>query len=96
MTHGEGWQFIQAGRYLERALALSTCWACTSANSTAGQRRRAEYLEWIGLLRSCTAFEAYCKAYTADVRPDRIAEFLVLHPRFPHSIRFSADALRPR
>ena len=24
MTHGEGWQFIQAGRYLERAFALST------------------------------------------------------------------------
>jgi uncharacterized alpha-E superfamily protein len=45
------------------------------------------------LLRSCTAFEAYCKAYTADLRPDRIAEFLVLHPSFPHSIRFSADAL---
>jgi uncharacterized alpha-E superfamily protein len=51
------------------------------------------YLEWIGLLRSCTAFEAYCKAYTADVKPERIAEFLVLHPSFPHSIRFSAEAL---
>ena len=32
-------------------------------------------------------------AYTADLRPDRIAEFLVLNPSFPHSIRFSADAL---
>ena len=51
------------------------------------------YLEWIGLLRSCTAFEAYCKAYTADVKAERIAEFLVLHPSFPHSIRFSAEAL---
>ena len=52
-----------------------------------------EPLEWIGLLQSCTAFEAYCKAYTADLRPDRIAEFLVLNAVFPHSIRFSADAL---
>jgi uncharacterized alpha-E superfamily protein len=50
-------------------------------------------VEWIGLLQACTAFEAYCKAYTADLRPDRIAEFLVLNPVFPHSIRFSADAL---
>ena len=24
MTHGEGWQFIQAGRYLERSVAVST------------------------------------------------------------------------
>src|SRR5271163_1192526 len=52
-----------------------------------------EPLEWIGLLRSCTAFEAYCKAYTADLHPDLVAEFLVLNPVFPHSIRFSADAL---
>jgi len=33
------------------------------------------------------------QAYTADLRPDRIAEFLVLNASFPHSIRFSADAL---
>jgi uncharacterized alpha-E superfamily protein len=27
------------------------------------------------------------------LRPDRVAEFLVLNPVFPHSVRFSADAL---
>ena len=43
----------------------------------------------MGLLRSCCAFEAYCRHYTADVRPQRIAEFLVLNPDFPrsHSLR---------
>jgi uncharacterized alpha-E superfamily protein len=95
MTHGEGWQFIQAGRYLERALAVSTLVGAHFHEfhqpAPAGAER--VYLEWIGLLRSCTAFEAYCKAYTADVKPERIAEFLVLHPSFPHSIRFSAEAL---
>ena len=50
-------------------------------------------MEWIGLLRSCSAFEPYCKVYTADLRSDRIAEFLVLHPSFPHSVRFSVEAL---
>jgi uncharacterized alpha-E superfamily protein len=92
MTHGEGWQFIQAGRSLERASALATL---LGVHFREFYRHDAEPepLEWIGLLRSCTAFEAYCKAYTADLRPDRIAEFLVLNPSFPHSIRFSADAL---
>jgi uncharacterized alpha-E superfamily protein len=94
MTHGEGWQFIQVGRFLERSVLVSALVSVHfrefehSSHATA-----AEYLEWIGLLRSCTAFEAYCKAYTADLQPLRIAEFLVLHPNFPHSIRFSADAL---
>ena len=48
-----------------------------------------EYLEWMGLLRSATAFEAYCKVYTADLTPDRILEFLLLDEKFPHSLRFA-------
>ncbi len=92
MTHGEGWQFIQAGRSLERASALATLLG-VHFREFYGKEAEPEPLEWIGLLRSCTAFEGYCKAYTADLRPDRIAEFLVLNASFPHSIRFSADAL---
>src|ERR1035441_3632375 len=42
---------------------------------------------------SATAFEAYCKVYTADVTPDRIFEFLLLDQEFPHSVRFSIDTL---
>jgi uncharacterized alpha-E superfamily protein len=93
MTHGEGWQFIQAGRYLERAMAVSTLVGAHYREFHQPAQIGAErvYLEWIGLLRSCTAFEAYCKAYTADVKQERIAEFLVLHPSFPHSIRFSGE-----
>ncbi len=93
MTHGEGWQFIQAGRYLERAIALSTLVSVHFREFFGVVAPDVEPLEWIGLLQSCTAFEAYCKAYTADLRADRIAEFLVLNAVFPHSIRFSADAL---
>ena len=95
MTHSEGWQFIQVGRSLERAVAVSTLVGAHFREFDKPEQAGAErvYLEWIGLLRSCTAFEAYCKAYTADVKPERIAEFLVLHPNFPHSIRFSAESL---
>src|SRR6202167_5649566 len=94
MTHGEGWQFIQAGRFLERTVAVSSL-VSEHFRELPEDREESDpvHLEWIGLLRSCTAFEAYCKAYTADLKPDRIAEFLVLHPSFPHSIRFSAGAL---
>ena len=48
----------------------------------------------MGLLRSATAFEAYCKVYTADLTPDRILEFLLLDEEFPHSVRFSIDTLQ--
>jgi uncharacterized alpha-E superfamily protein len=96
MSHGEGWQFIQVGRYIERAAETALLleayhqdlWSQTDHIPEGN-----EYLEWMGLLRSATAFEAYCKVYTADVTPDRILEFLLLDEEFPHSVRFSIDTL---
>jgi uncharacterized alpha-E superfamily protein len=97
MSHGEGWQFIQVGRYLERASATTLLLEAYHADLWAQPDRAAEvneYLEWMGLLRSATAFEAYCKVYTADLTPDRILEYLLLDAEFPHSLRFSIDSLQ--
>ena len=94
MSHGEGWQYIQLGRYVERTDTLARLIG-THFGSLAHPPDLAveteEYLEWVGLLKSCAAFEAYCKAYTAEMRPLRVAEFLLLNPEFPHSVRFSVD-----
>jgi uncharacterized alpha-E superfamily protein len=97
MSHGEGWQFIQVGRYIERASATALLLEAYHEDLWRHSDRIPEgneYLEWMGLLRSATAFEAYCKVYTADVTPDRIVEFLLLDQEFPHSIRFSIDTLQ--
>lgn len=96
MAHGEGWQFIQAGRFAERTVSLSTLLRAhftefPSADDGAVDPK--DHLHWIALLKSCTAFEAYCKVYTADLRSNHIAEFLLLNPEFPHSMRFSVDML---
>ena len=108
MSHGEGWQFIQVGRYIERASATASLleayhddvWGTSFAEGTSdghGHPEKVEgneYLDWMGLLRSATAFEAYCKVYTADLTPERILEFLLLDAEFPHSLRFSIDAMK--
>jgi len=92
MTHGEGWHFIELGRYVERAGAtaalLEVHYSDPPGPATTGVG--GEYVEWVGLLRSCCAFEAYCRQYTADLRSDRIAEFLILSAQFPRSVRYSA------
>jgi uncharacterized alpha-E superfamily protein len=96
MSHGEGWQFIQLGRYVERTnnlAALLERHFRRMAAPTAQAVESAEYLDWVGLLRGCVAFEAYCKTHTAEIRPLRAAEFLLLNPDFPHSIRFSVDRI---
>ncbi|HTB20069.1 MAG TPA: alpha-E domain-containing protein, partial [Bryobacteraceae bacterium] len=95
MNHGEGWQFIQVGRFIERAAAIARLLDIYFHEFPAGQPLDSgEHMEWIGLLRSCTAFEAYCKVYTADLRPERVAEFLLLNNECPHSVRFAADHLQ--
>ncbi len=97
MSHGEGWQFIQLGRYIERAAATTTLLdiyhrEATEAHLASGGGY--EFLEGAGMLRCCSAFESYCNAYTADFTQERITEFLLLNADFPHSVRYSVDCLR--
>jgi len=96
MSHGEGWHYIQLGRYVERTHALTSLVGAHFRRFTQPWELTIdtdEYLEWVGLLKCCTAFEAYCKKYTAELRPLRVAEFLLLSPDFPHSVRFSVDKI---
>ncbi len=88
MNHGEGWHFIQLGKYMERACSLSVL-LDAHFSASAG----ADDLDWVGLLASCSAFEAYCKVYTADLDAERVAEFLLLNAEFPYSVRYSAERM---
>src|SRR5665213_1807413 len=95
MIHGQGWQFIRLGRHLERAYATATLLEVFQPELFGVPERDHSgslYLEQVGLLRCCTAFEAYCQVYTADITPDRILEFLLLNNDFPHAIRYSVDS----
>jgi uncharacterized alpha-E superfamily protein len=97
MTHGEGWYFIQVGRYLERAgatAALLDSHFRPFLSADSEEHATLDFNDWVGLLKGCTAFEAYCKVYTADVQPTPVAEFLLLHGEFPHSIRFCATSIQ--
>jgi uncharacterized alpha-E superfamily protein len=97
MIHGQGWQFIRLGRYLERAYATATMLEVYQTELFNAQERENsgyQYLEQVGLLRCCTAFEGYCQVYTADILPDRILEFLLLNRDFPHAIRYCVECIR--
>lgn len=97
MIHGQGWQFIRMGRYLERAYSTATLLEVyQSALFSTHERENTGYqhLEQVGLLRCCTAFEAYCQVYTADLTPDRIVEFLLLNSDFPHAILYTVRGIK--
>jgi uncharacterized alpha-E superfamily protein len=96
MTHDQGWDFIQVGRYLERASATALLLDVhfqPHLNAEAAQPLL-DLIDWIGLLKCATSFEAYCRVYSADVRPAQIAEFLLLNSESPRSVRFALDRLQ--
>ncbi len=96
MIHGQGWQFIRLGRYLERSYSTATLLEVFQPDLFCAPEREHsgfQYLEQVGLLRCCTAFEAYCQVYTADIGADRILEFLLLNRDFPHAIRYCVDGI---
>src|SRR5450432_4574698 len=94
MSHGEGWHYIQLGRYVERTEAVARLIGTHFVrlpHPLDQAVENEEYIEWVGLLKSCSAFESYCKNYSAELRPLRVAEFLLLNPEFPHAVRFSVE-----
>ncbi len=94
VVRNEGWYFIQAGRYLERAdktsrlldvrhATLATDYTATSTDA----------LGWSAVLRSCSAWDAYKAINGGEVEPKLVAEFLLLSEDFPRSVRFCVQQL---
>ena len=97
MSREEGYYFIRLARYLERVAAtvnlldVHVSVAHLSRNAVVSGD---QYLEWVGLLKSCAALEAYWREHTANIIPEKGAAFLLLDPAFPHSVRFGAEMIR--
>lgn len=94
MTHGEGWDFLQLGKYLERAdsatrvLDIKYHILLPKGEQVGGH---VDVTQWMAVLRSCSAMEAYFKINVGHVSGWQVAEFLILHDEFPRSIRFCVD-----
>lgn len=96
LVHGtvmrnEGRYFMEAGRYIERAdkttRILDVRYQTLPARGLPGPITETDALEWVAVLRSCSALDAYRQTYGADVHPAKIGELLVLSDEFPRSVR---------
>lgn len=96
LTHGEGWNFIQVGQFLERAdctsriLDLKYHILLPMEEKVGGT---IDTVQWMAVLKSCSAFEAFRKVHLGQVNAAEVAEFIILHDSFPRSIRFCCDHL---
>jgi uncharacterized alpha-E superfamily protein len=98
LRHGEGWYFLELGRYIERAQLISRLLAIHFPAAGAATAFPAPtYLDWLLFLKFCCAFEPYLKEHTAAIVPSRAAGFLLFDAEFPRSVKFAvgrvSDAL---
>ena len=95
MNHNQGWHFIQIGRFMERVLGLLEM--LTVQLESVDPRVRIDgvnrYFELVSILKSVSAFEAYCKVYHTNLQTGWITEFLLFNREFPRSLRFGVDMI---
>ena len=67
-----------------------------SQSQTQAQSREAlevDFYHWSAVLRSVSGFEVYRKVYRNVIRPDKVAELLILRPDMPRSLAACMSAL---
>lgn len=95
LPRNEGWYFLKAGQYLERADNVMRT-LMVRYRQYRGQepvQRGVESHRSIALLKSISAYEAFRKRHHTSLEPYRVAAFLLLEPEFPRSVRFSVRQL---
>jgi uncharacterized alpha-E superfamily protein len=96
MAHSEGWEFIQAGKLLERAdktARILDVKYSALAPQPGGEAAPLASLQWIALLKSCSAFEPYRRSHS-QLQAWRVVDFLLLDRTFPRSVGFCLDHAR--
>lgn len=96
-ARNEGFEFIQFGKYLERAdktsrlLDVKYHILLPKVSDVGGA---VDAAQWQAVLRSTSALEGYRRFYVADILAWKVAEFLIFQESFPRSIFFCVDQLR--
>jgi uncharacterized alpha-E superfamily protein len=97
VLRNEGWHFIQAGKFIERAdktsRILDVGYQTLPERGAPTEVSQTAALEWSAILRSCSAWDAYKSLHGANVDPKLVAEFLLLNEDFPRSALFSVKHL---
>ncbi len=90
LARTEGWYFRQLGQFLERADKTSRILDVKYHILLPSEEEVGtplDFLHWMALLKSVTAFNTYRRTY-GNIAPASVVEFLVLNKYFPRSIYY--------
>lgn len=91
MPRSEAFYFLEVGRFIERIDMISrvlNVWFSAMGEGEESADYSLRLVYWTGLLRSCSAYEAYLKRYHDRMDAESIVQYLVFDLDFPRSMRF--------
>ena len=85
LPHDEGWEFLRIGWFIERAemtarLVDVQYHILYDAPAEIGG---GDNHQWMAVLKSVGAYEAYHRKYHSSIEPEKVAEMLIMHPLHP-------------
>jgi uncharacterized alpha-E superfamily protein len=95
MLQDESLHFIRIGTFLERADNTARLLDVKYHALTGGEffgaghvkeSQEVDFYHWSAILRSVSGFEIYRKVYRNVIRPEKVAELLILRPDMPRSL----------
>ena len=98
MLMDEALYFMRLGTFLERAdntarLVDVKFHAVENEfmGASGGHEQEYDFYHWSAILRSVSGFEIYRKVYRDVIKPERVAELLILRPDMPRSLHASLN-----
>jgi uncharacterized alpha-E superfamily protein len=90
MARGEGFAFINIGKYLERGVQSADILDVKFSDLNY-DFRRTDTIYWKYLLLSISGYELYLKTYRSGFDARNVVEQIALNDEFPRSILYSVD-----
>lgn len=93
MTRGEGFTFLNIGKFLERAIHSADTTRIKLSGLSSSQHEAVQVADLRYLLYSLFGFEVYLKTYKGNFAIKDVIELILYNIDFPHSILYSLERL---
>ena len=97
LSRDEGYYFIELGKFLERSYhtlnVIDLKYHLILPRGSRDVGSSIDVAQWVIILKSLSAQEAYRKKFVNEINPEGIVSLLVLDKKFPRSVRFCFERM---
>lgn len=93
MARGEGFNYLNVGKFLERAILSADMLNIKLAELNDDPGRPPDGIEWRYLLYSLSGYELYLKTYQGKFETKNVVEQVLYDTNFPHSVLYCLQQL---